>query len=189
MLDYIPKWSRWLAGVILLGSLLGYGGRIYVVGEGVERDKELFFGILDHLPTAQYLDASILIMGILVAGFLLVFSFLVQRFLRSNWRPFWLYLHLSITIVLLMLPLYCYEGWSALDGPSDSFAGRLLPAIDDLTRHDFRVMFRIDFALAATFLYGFVINMILLAYGFYQAFNKPDDAEPLAVALDEHLLR
>ncbi|MEL7250763.1 MAG: hypothetical protein AAFO03_20205 [Bacteroidota bacterium] len=189
MLDRIPKWSRWLAGVILVGSFLGHGGRIYVIGEGVERDKELFFGLLDHLPTAQYLDASILIMGILAAGFLLVFSFLVQRLLRSNWRPFWLYLHLSLTMVLLMLPLYCYEGWSALDGPADSFVGRLLPAIDDLTRHDFRVVFRVDFTLAATFLYGFIINIVLLVYGVYQAFNKPNGVEPLAVVLDEHLLR
>ena len=184
----VIKYIRWLGWIFIGLGLIGSSGRIRITGEGVMRDRELFWGLLDHLPATSFVDVSILIAGSIIGTYLLGYSHAMQKLLSKPSRAWWLYLSMALVVLLLFFPILAYQGWEEL-AARPNYVKRWLPSLDNLTGSDFNLVFEVGFSMLAIYVYSLIGSIILSGFILIRAY-KSDRIELNGgeVEIEDHLL-
>lgn len=189
MLFKIPAIARMLGVFCLFLGLLGAQGRIRIAGEGIVRDREMFFGLLAHLRPASFVDIGILPVGIFIGVYLFFFSFSLRRLIRLDYSFWWLQLHVALTFLLVIVPFVFYQGWEPTTPDRPNYSERFLPTLDDLFGHTYNILLEVDFVSTTSYVYALLLNVLLSIWSFiwFVLFRKGKTSNSELVT-EDHLL-
>ena len=187
MLKWVPKLARWLAWVVLLVTFLGVSTRPRIIGSGVARHRELLLGLLDPLSPVRVFDVNVIVYGLLLTIYLFLLSLSVRRMLRQSIHSAWLYLHIGLSLILVVLPVFCYEYSRIPRSIPGWYTGHLIPIVDELIPPGLCIYFRVKLWEVFVYVYGLLINTGLLVYGLFGRPSTFENDRSDAIILDDDL--